>query len=138
SGGKLSAADVKKLLASSKDGGKVTATEKTTLKYLADKYGTDIGSAKSSTKGKATARGGTSSSSSADDYYIEIEGVKYDRALLALAESLASSKGVISVADAKKLADAKMDSGKVTATEKKTIEYIKKEYKLSPAAIKAL
>jgi len=69
----------------------------------------------------------------ADSYYTVIRGKKYDRRMLELAEGLTSGRGDgrISIADAKNLLRVVKDSNNYSATEKLTMEYIRKHYKFT-------
>ena len=74
-----------------------------------------------------------SSSQATDSYYTVIRGKKYDRRMLELAEGLTSGRGDgrISIADAKNLLRVVKDSNNYSATEKLTMEYIRKHYKFT-------
>jgi outer membrane protein OmpA-like peptidoglycan-associated protein len=69
----------------------------------------------------------------ADSYYTVIRGKKYDRRMLELADGLTKGRGDgrISVADAKTLLRVVKDSNNYSATEKATMEYIRKRYKFT-------
>ncbi|MBN8220015.1 MAG: OmpA family protein [Spirochaetes bacterium] len=69
----------------------------------------------------------------ADSYYTVIRGKKYDRRMLELAEGLTKGRGDgrISVTDAKNLLRVVKDSNNYSATEKQTMEYIRKHYKFT-------
>lgn len=68
-----------------------------------------------------------------DSYYTVIKGKKYDRRMLELAEGLTSGRGDgrISIADAKNLLRVVKDANNYSATEKLTMEYIRKHYKFT-------
>ena len=68
-----------------------------------------------------------------EGYHQEIDGVKYDRALIELAEEL-SSGGKLSAASVDQLLEASADGGKVTPTEVETLQYIAETYKLDKKA----
>jgi len=70
-------------------------------------------------------------------YYKTIKGVKYDRGLLQQAEEFTKA-GPMSEKDAKALWEDAEDGPGVTPTEHKTLEYIKDNFKLDPAATKFL
>ena len=74
----------------------------------------------------------------ASDYKI-IDGVKYDRALLELADECVAGvgDGRISKDDAAKLLESAKDGNQYTDTEHATIGYIKANYKWTPAALTA-
>ena len=63
-------------------------------------------------------------------YYKQIDGKKYDRSLLLLAENLIKGKGDgrISEDDMKKLVNSALDGNKITDCEKKTLKFISKQY----------
>ena len=63
-------------------------------------------------------------------YYQQINGVKYDRSLLLLAENLVKGQGDgrISDNDMKKLIDSAWDSNSITDIEKSTLFYISENY----------
>ncbi len=69
-------------------------------------------------------------------YYKEIDGKKYDKELLDLAEKLTAGRGDgrISNEDAKELFEAVRDGGKYTDIEKDTMAYIRKNYKWTESA----
>jgi outer membrane protein OmpA-like peptidoglycan-associated protein len=75
----------------------------------------------------------SNSSQPADSYYTVIKGKKYDRRMLELAEGLTSGRGDgrISIADAKNLLRVVKDANSYSATEKLTMEYIRKHYKFT-------
>ncbi|WP_036095583.1 OmpA family protein [Leptospira weilii] len=68
-----------------------------------------------------------------ENYYVTIQGRKYDRELIELAQECISGKrdGRISVNDAKHLLKAVQDNGSYTDIEKDTIEYIRENYKFT-------
>jgi len=66
-------------------------------------------------------------------YYKTINGVRYDRELLETAEK-ATKKGAMTEAAAKALWEDAEDGPGVTPTEHRTLEYIKDNFKLDPAA----
>tara|TARA_B100000401_G_scaffold417651_1_gene340894 strand:+ start:172 stop:618 length:447 start_codon:yes stop_codon:yes gene_type:complete len=63
-------------------------------------------------------------------YYKIIQGEKYDRSLLLLAENLIKGQGDgrISEADMKKLVETALDGNRITDCEKKTLKFISKQY----------
>lgn len=69
-------------------------------------------------------------------YYKEIDGKKYDRELLELAESLTSGQGDgrLSKDDAAKLFEAVKDGDSYTDIEKDTVKYIRDNYSWTEAA----
>ena len=69
-------------------------------------------------------------------YYTEIDGKKYDKELLELAEKLVKGQGDgrISTADAAKLLTAVKDAGKYTDIEKDTMSYIRENFKWTEEA----
>jgi len=71
-------------------------------------------------------------------YYKEIDGKKYDKELLDLAESLTKGKGDgrISMDDAEKLFAEVRDGGKYTDVEKDTMAYVRDNFKWTDAADK--
>lgn len=73
------------------------------------------------------------SNAPADSYYKVIGGKKYDRRMIELADALTKGRGDgrISIEDAQRLLDAVQDSGTYSATEKRTMEYIRKNYKFT-------
>ena len=72
----------------------------------------------------------------AEDYYIEMDGVKCDRKLIELADGAVAGKGDgrISVADAKALFQAVKDGDQYTDIEKNTVKYIRENYNFTDAA----
>ncbi|MEO1216570.1 MAG: hypothetical protein AAFY45_23755 [Bacteroidota bacterium] len=69
-------------------------------------------------------------------YYKHIDGQKFDRALLELAESMVAEKGDgrISLKDAKKISEAVFDQQGATEIERDTIRYIKENLNWTDAA----
>ncbi|WP_061249591.1 OmpA family protein [Leptospira alstonii] len=68
-----------------------------------------------------------------ENYYVTIQGKKYDRGLIELAQECISGKrdGRISINDAKRLLKAVKDNNSYTDIEKDTIEYIRENYKFT-------
>tara|TARA_B100001175_G_C19495538_1_gene635050 strand:+ start:1891 stop:2328 length:438 start_codon:yes stop_codon:yes gene_type:complete len=73
-------------------------------------------------------------------YYKQIDGKKYDRSLLLLAENLIKGKGDgrISEDDMKKLLKSSYDNNKITDCEKDTLHYICENFKCTDKAKKYL
>jgi len=71
-----------------------------------------------------------------ETYYKVIDGKRYDKHMLEIAEATTAAKGDgrISLADAGKLIAAVTDGGKYTDTEKDTMEYIRANYKFTEEA----
>jgi|GEM_PF-464134 len=71
-------------------------------------------------------------------YYRTIKGKKYDRALLELAESLTSGRGDgrISLQDARAILNKVKDGGEYSDTEKRTMQYIRDNFKFTDSANK--
>ena len=69
-------------------------------------------------------------------YYQQINGVKYDRSLLLLAENLVKGQGDgrISDDDMKKLIDSAWDNNSITDIEKSTLFYISENYNTTSKA----
>lgn len=69
-------------------------------------------------------------------YYKKIKGVRYDRALLDVAESSVKGRGDgrISLADARRLMKLVKDAGTYTDVEKRTIRYIRDKFKFASEA----
>jgi len=63
-------------------------------------------------------------------YYQVIEGERYDRSLLLLADNLVKGQGDgrISEDDMKKLVESALDGNRITDCEKKTLKFISKQY----------
>ena len=72
----------------------------------------------------------------AEDYYIEIDGVKCDRKLIELADGAVAGKGDgrVSVDDAKVLFAAAKDHDDYTDIEKNTVKYIRENYNFTVKA----
>ncbi len=70
------------------------------------------------------------------DYYLEINGKKYDRKLIETAETMVKGQGDgrISKADAEKLLKMVKDGKSYTDIEKATMEYIRDHFKWTPEA----
>ena len=71
--------------------------------------------------------------SSGTSAYKQIDGVRYDRSCLDLATHLAKD-GKLDLADAKQLWASVEDGRQVTETEKRTIEHVMGEHKLTDGA----
>lgn len=71
-----------------------------------------------------------------ESYYKEINGKKYDREMLEIAERATAGKGDgrISIDDAKKLIEAVKDGGKYTDVEKDTMAYIRDNFRFTDEA----
>jgi len=71
-----------------------------------------------------------------ESYYKEINGKKYDREMIEIADRATQGKGDgrISVDDAKKLIEAVKDGGRYTEVEKETMAYIRENYKFTDEA----
>lgn len=76
------------------------------------------------------AREATSSSSS---YYVVIRGKKYDRRMIELAEAMTKGRGDgrISIEDARNLLHLVKDANSYSDTEKRTMEYIRRNYRFT-------
>lgn len=72
----------------------------------------------------------------AENYYIEMDGVKCDRKLIELADGAVGGKGDgrISIDDAKALFAAVQDHDDYTDVEKNTVKYIRDNYKFTVEA----
>lgn len=72
----------------------------------------------------------------AEDYYLEKDGVKYDRKLIELADRAVAGQGDgrISFDDAKALFAAVKDKDVYTDVEKNTMEYIRENYAFTAKA----
>jgi hypothetical protein len=71
-----------------------------------------------------------------ETYYKIINGKKYDRQMLEIAEEATAGKGDgrISLADAKRLITAVLDGGRYTDIEKETMAYIRENYRFTDEA----
>lgn len=71
-----------------------------------------------------------------ESYYKVINGQKYDREMLAIADQTTQGQGDgrISLADAQKLIAAVVDGGRYTDVEKATMSYIRDNYKFTDEA----
>lgn len=76
----------------------------------------------------------------AKSYYKVIEGVRYDREMLDIAEEAVAGKGDgrISIEDVQKLYEAIIDGDKITDIEQTTLDYIKENFRITEAAAKWL
>jgi hypothetical protein len=72
----------------------------------------------------------------AESYYKIINGVKYDKEMLRIADEAVAGAGDgrISIEDAKKLLEAVKDGDTYTDIEKETMKYIRDNYKFTQAA----
>ena len=73
-------------------------------------------------------------------YYQQIDGKKYDRSLLLLADNLVKGQGDgrISDTDMKKLIKSAWDNNTITDYEKETLFYISKNYNITNKALEYL
>lgn len=71
-------------------------------------------------------------------YYKRIDGKNYDKAMLDIAEKSVTGKGDgrISLADSRNIIKLIKDGGKITDIEKRTLNYILENYKLTETALK--
>jgi hypothetical protein len=71
-----------------------------------------------------------------ESYYKIIDGKKYDKNMLEIAEASAAGKGDgrISIADAQRLIAAVTDGGRYTDIEKDTMAHIRENYKFTEEA----
>lgn len=69
-------------------------------------------------------------------YYKTIDGKNYDKAILDMAKSSVAGQGDgrISLNDAKKIVRLIQDGGKITDTEKRSLQYVLKKYKFTDTA----
>ena len=106
----------------------ITNTDRTTLMYIMDIYVCNYEAVENFRKYISTS------------YYKQIDGKKYDRSLLLLAENLVKGKGDgrISEDDMKKLYESASDGNKITDYEKDTLYYILENFKCTEKAKKYL
>jgi len=71
-----------------------------------------------------------------ETYYKVIDGKKYDKQMLEIAEQTTAGQGDgrISLADAQRLIGAVTDGGRYTDVEKETMAYIRENYKFTDEA----
>merc|ERR1719326_2016121 len=124
-----------KLWEKAMDGNRVTPTERRTLEYVMDNFRMNE-AAKALLKAKLSGdpqparlqRKGTS-------YYKTIDGISYDRQLLEDAESrIAARGGFLSFDDALQLWGKANDGNGITATEKRTLQYVSHQHQLEAEA----
>ena len=96
----------------------ITTTEKNTIQHILDTYYCSYDAIENLRKYIKTS------------YYKIIEGEHYDRSLLLLADNLIKGKGDgrISEEDMKNLVKSALDGNKITDCEKKTLNFISKQY----------
>jgi len=72
----------------------------------------------------------------AKNYYKTIQGVRYDRALLEVAEDRIHGQGDgrISKKDAEEIVESSKDGGRITETELRTLKYISENYHFTSKA----
>jgi len=72
----------------------------------------------------------------AKNYYKTIQGVRYDRALLEVAEDRINGQrdGRISKKDAEEIVESSKDGGRITETELRTLKYISENYHFTSKA----
>lgn len=106
----------------------ITDTDRATLMYIMDIYVCNYEAIENFRKYISTS------------YYKQINGKKYDRSLLLLAENLVKGKGDgrISEDDMKKLYESASDGNKITDYEKDTLDYIIENFKCTEKAKKYL
>ena len=111
-----------------KDVTNISDTERSTIMYIMDIYQCNYDAVENFRKYISTS------------YYKQINGKKYDRSLLLLAENLVKGKGDgrISEDDMKKLYESASDGNKITDYEKDTLDYIVDNFKCTEKANKYL
>ena len=107
-----------KIIECIKDVTNITNTEKNSIEYILNTYYCNYEAIENLRKYIKTS------------YYQVIEGERYDRSLLLLADNLVKGQGDgrISEADMKKLLKSAMDGNRITECEKKTLYFISKQY----------
>jgi peptidylprolyl isomerase len=85
---------------------------------------------------KITVSMGAGASTGAGSYYKIIDGQKYDKQMLSIADESVAGRGDgrISLADAEKLLAAVKDNNEYTDIEKATMRYIRDNYRFTPEA----
>ena len=116
--------DSNKILDILKDKTQPTINEANTIKHILEIY-------KCESRAKETLETSIHTS-----YYKIIDGIKYDRSLLLLANDLVKGQGDgrISLDDSKLLINAAKDGSGITDIEKKTLVYISTHYNLTTSA----
>ena len=96
----------------------ITNTEKNSIEYILNTYFCSYEAIENLRKYIKTS------------YYKVIEGERYDRSLLLLADNLVKGQGDgrISEVDMKKLVVSALDGNRITDCEKKTLKFISKQY----------
>jgi len=96
----------------------ITNTEKNSIQYILNTYYCSYEAIENLRKYIKTS------------YYQVIEGERYDRSLLLLADNLVKGQGDgrISENDMKKLVESALDGNRITDCEKKTLKFISKQY----------
>jgi len=125
--GQISHAEAKELWEDALDGKGVTATEKRTLEYTLKHF-------KYTDKASDFMKKALGANVS---YYKVVDGAKYDRELLELAESLAKD-GQVSHEDAQKLLEAAKDGKGITKIEKDTLNHTMTSIKYTEKAAEFL
>lgn len=128
SAGVISDAEAHTLWESALDGPGVTHNEFATLEFILSNY-------KFTDKARKYLGELVDQKSSGTSFYKKIQGVRYDRSCLDLADHL-TKDGKIDLADAKQLWEDVEDGNKVTVVEKRTIEYVMGKYTLTDGAKK--
>ena len=102
----------------------ITNTEKNSIEYILNTYFCSYEAIENLRKYIKTS------------YYQVIEGERYDRSLLLLADNLVKGQGDgrISEADMKKLVESALDGNRITDCEKKTLKFISKQYNTTESA----
>jgi len=129
--GPISLDQAKELWVDALDGGVVTRCEEKTLQYALKEL-------KFSDEAAEHLKGELKTLHKAGSYYKVIDGVKYDNQLLEAGEEAAKSGGSVSIAEAKELWELALDGPGVTATERRTLEYLMKNKKFTAPASKYL
>jgi len=132
----VSLAEAKDIWKEAMDGGQVTRCETKTLEYAMKelKFEEDASEFIKTSLLEASKDEGDKGISQ----YKQIDGVRYERNLLAFADEAMKSGGTISLSEAKELWDLAMDGRGVTPTERRTLEYIMKEKKFTAPSSKYL
>lgn len=145
----ISIPEAKVILRETLDGGKYTATEKATMAYIRKNYkftpqadafvrhAVASFASKQGAKTKSFAEEQKSKKSGLA-VYKKIAGVKYDKGMLEAAEKgvEGTGDGRISIDDAKLILDETLDGDRYTVVEKRTMKYIRDNFKFTPAADK--
>jgi len=127
--GQISLAEAKELWTAAHDEGVVTKCEQRTIEHCLKEMKFSPGASDYLKKELASLKKATNTG-----YYKTVDGVRYDKQLLEAGEESQKSGATISIAEAKEIWEMAKDSAGITKIERRTLDYLLKELKFTPAA----